>query len=116
MLKRIWSPDETDPFIASELVDTNASGVFWGDDFYLYLHRDIERYGPAPWTVGAYVNTTLRSADWRDRLVGAMLAGIAVLVFAVFVSIIVGRKVSAPIKEIVNAANTVLLLFLAIAL
>ena len=107
VLKRIWSPDETDPFIASELVDTNASGVFWGDDFYLYLYRDIERYGPAPWTVGAYVNVSLRSTDWKDRIVGAMLAGLAMLVFAVFASIFVGRKVSAPIREIVNAANTV---------
>jgi class 3 adenylate cyclase len=107
VLQRIWSPDETDPFIARELVDTSASGVLWGDDFYLYLYRDIERYGPAPWTVGAYVNMSLRSTDWRDRIVRAMLAGIAVLVFAVFASIMVGRKVSAPIKEIVNAANTV---------
>ena len=107
VLRRIWSPDETDPFIASELVDTNASGIFWGNDFYLYLYRDIERYGPAPWTVGAYVNMSLRSTDWRGRLGRAMLAGIAVLVFAVFASIIVGRKVSAPIKEIVRAANTV---------
>jgi len=107
VLKRIWSPDETDPFIASELVDTNASGVFWGDDFYLYLYRDIERYGPAPWTVGAYVNMSLRSTDWKDRILGAMLAGLAMLVFAVFASIFVGRKVSAPIREIVNAANTV---------
>jgi len=107
VLKRIWSPDETDPFIASELVDTSATGVYWGDDFYLYLYRDIERYGPAPWTIGAYVNMSLRSTDWRDRIVGAMLAGIAVLVFAVLASIIVGRKVSVPIRKIVDAANTI---------
>jgi class 3 adenylate cyclase len=107
VLQRIWSPDDTNPFIARELVDTSASGVFRGDDFYLYLYRDIERYGPAPWTVGAYVNMSLRSTDWRDRIVGAMLAGIAVLVFAVLASIIVGRKVSVPIRKIVDAANTV---------
>jgi len=107
VLQRIWSPDETDPFIASKLVNTSASGIFWGDNFYLYLHRDIDHYGPAPWTVGAYVNTSLRSTDWRDRIVRAMLAGIAVLVFAVLASIIVGRKVSTPIKELVKAANTV---------
>ena len=107
VLQRIWSPDDTDPFIARELVDTSASGVFRGDDFYLYLYRDIERYGPAPWTVGAYVNMSLRSTDWRDRIVGAMLAGIAVLVFAVLASIIVGRKVSVPIREIVDATNKV---------
>lgn len=107
VLQRIWSPDETNPFIASELINTSASGIFWGDNFYLYLYRDIDHYGPAPWTVGAYVNTSLRSTDWRDRILRAMLAGIAVLVFAVLASIIVGRKVSTPIKEMVKAANTV---------
>jgi class 3 adenylate cyclase len=107
VLQRIWSPDETDPFIARELVNTNATGIYWGDNFYLYLYRDIEHFGPAPWTVGAYVNMALRSTDWRDRILGALLAGIAVLVLAVLASVIVGRKVSSPIKEIVNAANTV---------
>jgi class 3 adenylate cyclase len=107
VLKRIWTPDEKDPFISSELVNTSASGIFWGDNYHLFLYRDIEHYGPAPWTVGAYLNSSLLSTDWKDRIVRALLAGIAVLVLAVLASIIVGRKVSTPIKEMVNAANMV---------
>jgi class 3 adenylate cyclase len=107
VLQRIWSPDETNPFIASELVNTNASGIFWGDSYHLFLYRDIEHYGPAPWTLGAHLNTSLLSTDWQERIVRTLLAGIGVLVFAVLASIIVGRKVSTPIKEMVKAANTV---------
>jgi len=107
VLQRIWSPDEPDPFIASELVNTNASGIYWGDNFYLFLHRDLEHFGPAPWTIGAYLNVSLLSTDWRDRILRGLLAGIAVLVIAVLASIIVGRKVSTPIKEMVRAANAV---------
>ena len=107
VLSRIWTPDEQDPFISSATTNTEISGVFWGKDYYLYLYRDIDRYGTAPWTVGAYINTTLIGNDALDRLVKAMVVGIVVLVLAIFASIYVGRKVSAPIKAIVKAARSV---------
>lgn len=107
ILSRIWTPDEPLPFISEALTDTQASGVMWGDDFYLYLYRDINRYGAASWTIGAYINTSLQSNDEIDRLIEAMLVGIGVLAFAIVASMLVGRKVSKPIKAIVSAAHTV---------
>ena len=107
VLQRIWSPDEEANFISSSLVNTQASGLFWGDDYYLYLYRNIDRYGPAAWTIGAYVNTSLLPDDQMVRARRALLAGLAVLVLAVIASIMVGRKVSSPVKEIVRAADAV---------
>ena len=107
VLKRIWSPDEEASFISAALEDTQASGIFWGDNFYLYLYRDIERYGPAPWTIGVYLNTTLRTGDQRRNILRSLAAGLAVLLLAIIASIIVGRQVSRPVKEIVIAANKV---------
>ncbi len=107
VLQRIWSPDEEAEFISSALHDTEASGIFWGDDYYLYLYRSIENYGPAPWTIGAYLNTTLITDNQRDRLFRALSAGLVVLALAVIVSILVGRRVSAPVKAIVRAAEAV---------
>ena len=107
VLKRIWSPDEDAAFISAALEDTRASGIFWGDDYYLFLYREIYRYGPAPWTVGAYLNTTLISDDQTEQIIRALIAGLAVLVVAIIASIIVGRHVSAPVKAIVRAADAV---------
>ena len=107
VLERIWSPDEEASFISAALEDTEASGIFWGDDFYLYLYRDIERYGPAPWTIGVYLNTTLHSGDQRRNILRSLAAGLSILLIGIIASIIVGRQVSRPIKEIVSAANTV---------
>ena len=107
ILSRIWTPDETLPFISEALIDTQASGVLWGEDFYLYLFRDINRYGAAPWTIGAYINTSLQTNNEIDRLIQAMLVGIVVLALAIVVSIFLGRRVSKPIKAIVGAAHTV---------
>ena len=107
VLQRIWSPDEEAEFISAALEDTQASGIFWGDDFYLYLYRDIERYGPSPWTIGVYLNTSLHTHGHIRNLLRSLAAGLAVLVFGIIASIVVGRQVSRPIKEIVTAANKV---------
>lgn len=107
VLRRIWSPDEDADFISPVLVNTKASGISWGDDYYLYLYRDIERYGPASWTIGAYLNTSLLSTDQTERAMRALTAGLVVLGLAIVASIIIGRKVSSPVKAIVRAADTV---------
>jgi len=107
VLSRIWTPDEAELFISEVMVDTKASGVYWGDDFYAYLYRDIDRYGTAPWTIGAYINTTLYGGNKFRQLRNALLVGLVVLVIAIAASIFVGRRVSTPIKAIVSAAKIV---------
>jgi class 3 adenylate cyclase len=107
ILSRIWTPDETLPFISKALIDTQASGVLWGDVFYLFVYRDIDRYGAVPWTIGAHINTSLQNNREIDRLIHAMLVGIIVLAFAIVASIFIGRRVSKPIKAIVRAAHVV---------
>jgi len=107
VLQRIWSPDEDADFISPVLVNTRASGISWGDDYYLYLYRDIERYGPASWTIGAYLNTGLLPDEQMIRARRALVAGLVVLLLAVIASIFIGRKVSSPVKAIVRAADAV---------
>jgi len=107
VLSRIWKPDEEEPFISDVMLDTEVKGVYWGENFYLYLYRSIDRYGDAPWTVGAYINTTLFGRDAFRQLWNALLVGLGVLVVAILASIVAGRKVSTPIKAIVRAARSV---------
>jgi class 3 adenylate cyclase len=107
VLQRIWSPDEKAAYIQTALRNTRASGIFRGDDFYLFLHRDLTHYGPAPWTVGAYLNTSLLSDRPGPRIMKALAIGLAVLLLAVIASIALGRKISAPVKAIVRAAETI---------
>jgi class 3 adenylate cyclase len=107
VLQRIWSPDEETNFISRALPNTEASGIFWGEHYYLYLYRDINRYGPAPWTIGVYLNTSLRTGNQIQDLKSALAAGLAVLVLAIIAAIIIGRKVSSPIRAIAQAADSV---------
>lgn len=107
ILKRIWAPDEESPFIEKNLQDTNASGIFWGENYYLFLHRDITNFGPAPWTIGAYLNTSLRTNEDRKNMLQALAVGLGVLVLSIIASILVGRMISTPVKEVVRAANAI---------
>ena len=107
VLQSIWTPDEDASFISAALSGTEASGVFWGDRYYLFLYRDIEEFGPVPWTIGAYLNTTLIESDQADNLLRALLAGIAVLIIAIIAAIIIGRRISLPISKIAHAADAV---------
>ena len=73
----------------------------------MFLYRDITRYGPVPWTIGAYINTTLQSGSETERIFKSLVAGLLVLFVAMLTSIFVGRKVSTPIQAIVGASNAV---------
>jgi adenylate cyclase len=107
VLARIWAPDEEASFISAALVDIEASGIYWGDDFYLFLHRDITHFGPAPWTIGVYLNTSLQTDNTTRRLLENLLAGLAVLLLAIIAAVVIGRKVSSPVQAIVSAADSI---------
>ena len=76
VLERIWSPDHSELYLLGGLTDASASGVTVGGDYYVFLYRDIDRYGPEPWTIGAYVNTgTSDVGEWLADIVRSALSG-----------------------------------------
>jgi len=107
ILSRIWTPDDSADFYSGALTDIEANGVFWGDKFYIYLYRDINKYGSAPWTVGAYLNTSLIDDNEFESLITAVSGGVIVLFLAILASIWIGHRVGRPIKAIAAAARMV---------
>ena len=131
VLERIRTPDDPDLFLLGDMTGVSASGVTVGDDYYVFLHRDIHRYGPAPWTIGAYVNTgtsdilewlagIVRAAlrgdyanvaasdgDEVERVIAAAFAGLAVLVVSVVLAAWLGVRVSRPVKALAAAARSI---------
>lgn len=130
VLEHIWTPDHEELFLLETMSETSASGTTVGDDYYVFLYRDLLRYGPAPWTIGAYVNTgtsdvwewlgeIVRSlltgayhgsgADGKEfeRLVAATLAGFAVFLGSVGLAAWIGTRASRPVKALASAARSV---------
>ena len=131
VLERIWSPDHDELFLLGGLTEASSSGVEVGDDYYVFLYRDIDRYGPEPWTIGAYVNTgTSDVGEWLAQIVrsalsgsfedtgtaegnefelvvATVLAGVAVLVLSVAVAAWLGARASRPIRALAAAARSI---------
>ena len=131
VLERIWTPDNEELYLLGGMTEVKSSGATVGDDYYVFLHRDIDRYGPDAWTIGAYVNTgTSDVLEWLadiaraimsgsfantgtidgnefERVVAAVLAGFAVLVLSVALAAWLGVRASRPIRALAAAARSI---------
>ena len=131
VLERIWTPDHRELYLLGGLTEASASGVAVGDDYYVFLYRDIDLYGPEPWTIGAYVNTgTSDVGEWLaeivrsalsgsftrsgtmegnefERVIASVVAGFAVLVLSVALAAWLGARASRPIRALATAARSI---------
>ena len=131
VLERIWTPDHHELYLLGGMTEASSSSVTVGDDYYVFLYRDIDRYGPEPWTIGAYVNTgTSDVGEWLagivrsalsgsfentgtmegnefERVIAAVFAGLAVLVLSVALAAWLGARASRPIRALASAARSI---------
>ena len=108
VLQRIWTPDdEAAIYLAGADRHRSQRDLLGRQLLPVPVSRHQTYYGPAPWTIGVYLNTTLQTGDQIKNMMRALAAGLAVLVLAIIASVIVGRKVSGPVKEIARAADAV---------
>ena len=131
VLERIWTPDSEELYLLGGMTEAKASGATVGDDYYVFLYRDIDRYGPDTWTIGAYVNTgTSDVLEWLadiaravmsgsfentgtidgnefERVVATVLAGLALLVLSVALAAWLGVRASRPVRALAAAARSI---------
>ena len=119
-LRPLASIDEVgDPVLAALLTDATREGrwlvrsgpgidVSWvvlDDVWHLVLQRQIPRYGD--WTVGVHINLEASDDGTVEHMLEAAVAGCAVLVVAVMLASLVGRRISRPVRAIAAAARVV---------
>lgn len=108
VLERMRSPDIAQPIGMRALSRAKAVAAQIGDERYLYLYRDIERYGPESWTLGAHIGVSkggFAAEMWR--LAQSLIAGAVVLVLSVLAAAFAGRRLSRPVQAFARAAKAV---------
>jgi class 3 adenylate cyclase len=108
VLERFGSPDVQKPFGMRKLARAQASSARVGGEQFLFIYREVGRYGPEPWIIGAHID--VKAAGYAAemwRVVQALIAGGGVLVLAVLVAALVGRRMGRPIEALARAAKVV---------
>jgi adenylate cyclase len=107
VLARLHSPDGP-ALLAGALKRTKGVRASVGDVTYVYLTRQVELHGREPWTIGMYFDPVQGGQRAEVvRTLASIGAGLVVLVLAVTLAAIVGRRVGRPIEALARAARAV---------
>ena len=107
VLVRMRSPDGSAPLLGG-LKRARAVRARVDDRHFVYVFREMAPHGGQPWTIGVYFDP-IEGGQRAEmlRVVWSIAAGLAVLVVAVALAAIVGRRVGRPIEALARAARLV---------
>ena len=105
VLASIWNPP-----VRSRRID-HALGSFGhvvevdGRE-WVFVYRELRRYGPDPWLVGQYYPIEDTTGD-LDRLTNGALVGAATLAVAILLALLMGLSMARSIRSITSAAESI---------
>ena len=107
VLARLDSPDGSAPLLRS-LTRSRAVRARVDGRHFLFITREMARNGARPWTIGVYLDPV--EGGQREamlRVVWSIAAGLGVLVVAVALAALGGRRLGRPIEALARAAAAV---------
>ena len=93
--------------VAEIKVGEQHDSASWdGENTYVAITRKITGYGDQPWTIGAYFASS-QISDEIERVMGSALLGLGAMAAAVIVAILLGKRLSRPIRAIASQGSQV---------
>jgi len=107
VLARLHTPDGP-ALLARGLKRAKGTRAKVGDTNYVYLTRQVALQGREPWTIGLYFDPAEGGQRAEVlRTIYSIGAGLAVLVLAVVLAALAGRRLGRPIEALARAAHLV---------
>ena len=107
VIAAIWQEERNYELRQIELPEGTEGHVVQTDDGeYVYIYRNVSGFGPLPLTVGTY----FRSSDVGEevqRMIMALIAGVAALLISLIAAIFVGRRIARPIVRFSTATGRI---------
>jgi class 3 adenylate cyclase len=100
----LWDPDLSRPLGGALRAGFDGTFLRLDADRYVVVYQYLHGFGPIPWIVGTYFPMRDIAEELR-RLVNAVVAGLVVLVLAVTISLLLGRRISLPVLRLAKAAR-----------
>ena len=73
---------------------------------WVFVYRELRRYGPDPWLVGQYFRIEDATGE-LDRLTNGAIVGAATLVVAALLALLIGLSMARSIRTITSAAESI---------
>lgn len=105
VLAKIWDPPVRSPQIDRALGKlghvVDAEGRRW-----VFVYRELTRFGPEPWLVGQYYPIEEATGD-LDRLTNGAIVGAVTLAIAALLALVMGLSMARSIRTITSAAEAI---------
>ena len=97
VLERIWRKQGREDLFFELGKNTQGHALEIDGEFFVYLFRELTGFGPKLLLVGIYVGPEDGLGLELRRLATAAIAGVVVIFLCVLASVLLGRRISAPI-------------------
>lgn len=107
ILAKLWDTENRYRLLIA--LDENTSGHVnqINDESHIFLYRELTGFGPMPLTVGIYAGPEDGLGVEFQRLARAGIAGIIVIILCVVIAIVLGRRISAPIRALAAGSTSI---------
>ena len=107
VLAQIWRTQGREDLFIDLGENTQGHALEIDGEFFVYLFRELTGFGPKPLLVGIYVGPEDGSGLKIRRLITAGIAGGVVILLCVVAAIVLGRRISAPIRELAAGSTAI---------
>jgi len=105
VLAKIWAPPVRSPQIDRALGSlghvVEAGGRRW-----VFVYRELKRFGPDPWLIGQYYPIEDATSD-LDRLTNGAIVGAITLAVAALLALLMGLSMARSIRTLTSAAESI---------
>lgn len=107
ILAKLWSTENRYGLLIPLDQHTNGHVIQIDGESHIFLYRELTGFGATPLTVGIYAGPEDGLGIEFRRLTRAGIAGLVVIVLCVVIAIILGRRISAPIRALAAGSTSI---------
>lgn len=105
ILAQLWNTEDRFELVIDLDKNTHGHVVQIDGESHIFLYRELSGFGKIPLTVGIYAGPEDGLGDEIQRLINAGIGGIVVILICVIAAVILGRRISAPIRALATGST-----------
>lgn len=107
ILAKLWNVEDRYGLLIALDENTNGHVIEINGESHIFLYRELTGFGETPLTMGIYAGPADGLGIEFRRLARAGIAGLVVIVLCVVIAIILGRRISAPIRALAAGSTSI---------